>query len=383
MSSSHSGSAESSFTAGALDGVVVADFSRVLAGPYATMLLGDLGARVIKVERPVYGDDTRAWGPPWGADGQATYFASVNRNKESIALDLRDADDLAKARELAVSADVLIENFKTGTMQRMGLSYDDLKELNPRLVYCTISGFGDGEGAELPGYDLLVQAMGGLMSITGPAPGHPTKVGVALVDVVTGLHATVAILAALRHAERTGEGQYVHVTLLGSLLSSLVNQAQSVIGADVVPGILGNHHPSISPYAVYETGDRPIVLAVGNDGQFRALCKVIGRVELATDERFATNPARVQNRDALTVELESALAARGADEWQALLTDAVVPAGPINNLAQAIELATSLGLDPVVTTTSDDGVDVPGIANPARYSATAATYRTAPPRLPE
>jgi crotonobetainyl-CoA:carnitine CoA-transferase CaiB-like acyl-CoA transferase len=347
------------------------------------MLLGDLGARIIKVERPVFGDDTRAWGPPWGEDGQATYFASVNRNKESIALDLRNTDDLAKARELAVSSDVLIENFKTGTMQRMGLGYDDLKELKPRLVYCTISGFGDGAGADLPGYDLLVQAMGGLMSITGPAPGHPTKVGVALVDVVTGLHASVAILAALRHAERTGEGQYVHVTLLGSLLSSLVNQAQSVIGADVIPGILGNHHPSISPYAVYETGDRPIVLAVGNDGQFRALCKVIGRDELASDERFATNPARVQHRDALTTELESALAAKGADEWQALLTEAVVPAGPINNLAQAIELADSLGLDPVVTTTTDDGVAVPGIANPARYSATPATYRTAPPTLPK
>jgi crotonobetainyl-CoA:carnitine CoA-transferase CaiB-like acyl-CoA transferase len=347
------------------------------------MLLGDLGAHIIKVERPGSGDDTRAWGPPWGADGQATYFASVNRNKESIALDLRDADDLVKARELAVSSDVLIENFKTGTMQRMGLGYDDLRALNPRLVYCTISGFGDGAGADLPGYDLLVQAMGGLMSITGPEPGHPTKVGVALVDVVTGLHASVAILAALRHAERTGEGQYVHVTLLGSLLSSLVNQAQSVIGADVIPGILGNHHPSISPYAVYETGDRPIVLAVGNDGQFRSLCAVIAREDLATDERFATNPARVQNRDALTAELEGALAAKGADAWQALLTEAGVPAGPINNLAQAIELADSLGLDPVVITTDDSGVDVPSVANPARYSATPATYRSASPRLPE
>jgi crotonobetainyl-CoA:carnitine CoA-transferase CaiB-like acyl-CoA transferase len=346
------------------------------------MLLGDLGARIIKVERPGSGDDTRSWGPPWGADGQATYFSSVNRNKESIALDLRDAGDLARARELALSADVVIENFKTGTMQRLGLAYDDLRDLNPRLVYCTISGFGDGAGAELPGYDLLVQAMGGLMSITGPEPGHPTKVGVALVDVVTGLHASVAILAALRHAERTGEGQNVHVTLLGSLLSSLVNQAQSVIGAGEIPGILGNHHPSISPYAVYETGDRPIVLAVGNDGQYRSLCAVLDCPGLATDVRFATNPARVQNRDALTAELEAALAQKGADEWQALLTDAGVPAGPINNLAQALELAESLGLESVITTTDVNGVAAPGIANPARFSATPATYRSAPPRLP-
>ena len=369
-------------TTGALTGIVIADFSRVLAGPYATMLLGDLGARVIKVERPGVGDDTRAWGPPWGDDGQATYFASVNRNKESVALDLRSVDDLQVARELALSADVLIENFKTGTMQRLGLGFADLHELNPKLVYCTISGFGDGVGADLPGYDLLVQAMGGLMSITGPEPGQPTKVGVALVDVVTGLHATIAILAALRHAERTGEGQYVHVTLIGSLLSALVNQAQAVVGAHVTPGILGNHHPSISPYAVYRTADRPIVLAVGNDGQFRSLCAVLGQPGLAEDQRFATNPVRVENRDALTRELEAALATQGADAWQELLTAAGVPAGPINDIEQAIDLAQRLGLEPVQHLTDEHGTAIPSIANPARYSATPATYRTAPPRLP-
>jgi len=363
---------------GALDGVVVADFSRVLAGPYATMLLADLGAEVLKVERPGSGDDTRHWGPPYAADGQATYFSGVNRNKTTLWLDLATPEGRAEARDLALRADVVVENFKPGGLDRMGLGYAALSAENPRTVVCSISGFGSGAGAGLPGYDLLVQAMGGLMSVTGPGAGHPTKVGVALVDVVTGLHAVYGILAALRHRDRTGEGQHVEVNLLSSLLSALVNQASSYVAGDVVPGILGNDHPSITPYGVYATGDRPLVLAVGNNGQFRALCSVLGAEHLGADERFATNPARVAHRAELRALLEAALAADGATSWHSALTAAGVPCGPINDIAGAFELATSLGLEPVVAV---PGSAVPQVANPLRLSATPPTYRTPPPPM--
>ncbi len=363
---------------GALDGVVVADFSRVLAGPYATMLLGDLGAEVVKVERPGSGDDTRHWGPPYAADGTATYFTGVNRNKRTLQLDLTTPDGLAEARALALRADVLVENFKPGTLDRLGLGYDTLAADNPGLVLCSISGFGSGAGAELPGYDLLVQAMGGLMSVTGPEVGHPTKVGVALVDVVTGLHAVYGILAALRHRDRTGQGQRVEVNLLSSLLSAMVNQSSAYVAGGVVPGILGNDHPSITPYSVYATGDRPLVLAVGNDRQFRALVTVLGIPHAADDERFLTNPSRVAHRDEVRAVLESALVSRGADAWYAELTAAGVPCGPINGLDDAFALAGSLELDPVVAV---PGSVVPQVANPLRMSATPASYRLAPPRL--
>ena len=365
--------------AGALDGVVVADFSRVLAGPYATMLLADLGAEVVKVERPGAGDDTRHWGPPYAADGQATYFTGVNRNKSTLWLDLATDDGRDEARSLALRADVVVENFKPGGMDRLGLGYASLAAENPRVVVCSISGFGSGEGANLPGYDLLVQAMGGLMSVTGPEAGHPTKVGVALVDVVTGLHAVYGILAALRHRDRTGEGQHVEVNLLSSLLSALVNQASSYVAGDVVPGILGNDHPSITPYGVYATGDRPLVLAVGNDGQFRSLCRVLDLPQLSDDTRFATNPARVSHRAGLRDLLEAALAADGATAWHSALTAAGVPCGPINDIAGAFDLATSLGLAPVVPV---PGSDVPQVANPLRLSVTPPTYRLAPPAMP-
>ena len=366
-------------SAGALDGVVVADFSRVLAGPYATMLLGDLGAEVVKVERPGTGDDTRHWGPPYAADGQATYFTSVNRNKSTLWLDLSSAEGRAEAKALALRADVVVENFKTGTLERMGLGYDELAAANPRAIVCSISGFGSGDGKDLPGYDLLVQAMGGLMSVTGPEAGHPTKVGVALVDVITGLHAVYGILAALRHRDQTGEGQHVEVNLLSSLLSALVNQASAYVAGGVVPGILGNDHPSITPYGVYATADRPLVLAVGNDGQFRSLCTAIGAEALGTDERYATNPSRVAHRDELRVLLEDALASHGATEWHALITAAGVPCGPINDIAGAFDLASSLGLGSVVAV---PGSPVPQVANPLRMSATPPTYRTPPVPLP-
>ncbi len=282
--------------AGALDGIVVADFSRVLAGPYATMLLADLGATVVKVERPGSGDDTRAWGPPFASDGQSTYFQSVNRNKASIALDLAHEPDQAIAQALAARADILVENHRPGSLARFALDYDAVRARNPGIVYCSISGFGAGAGRDLPGYDLLVQAMGGLMSITGT--DEPTKAGVAVVDVLTGLHAAVGVLAALHHRDATGEGQLLEVTLLGSLQSSLVNQASAFVGAGVVPGFLGNAHPSIAPYEVFRASDRTMILAVGNDAQFGRLAEALGLPDLAADPRFEVNAARVTNRAA-------------------------------------------------------------------------------------
>ena len=264
------------------------------------------------------------------------------------------------------------------TLERMGLGFDDLARENPGLVVCSISGFGSGAGAELPGYDLLVQAMGGLMSVTGPSAGSPTKVGVALVDVVTGLHAVYGILAALRHRDRTGEGQHVEVNLLSSLLSAMVNQSSAYVAGDVVAGILGNDHPSIVPYAVYATAAKPLVLAVGNDRQFRSLVTVLGIPEAAADERYATNPARVAHREEVRSLLESSLITRGADEWYAALTPAGVPCGAINGLDDAFALATSLELEPVVAV---DGSAVPQVANPLRMSATPPAYRLGPPPL--
>ncbi len=366
---------------GPLSGILIADFSRVLAGPYATMLLADLGAEVIKVERPGAGDDTRAWGPPYAADGMATYFAGVNRNKRSVTLDLSDAADRARAVELSRRADVLVENFKPGTMERLGLGYDELCAINPRLVYASITGFGTGVGRDLPGYDLMVQAVGGLMSVTGPDPEHPTKVGVALVDVVTGLHASVGILAALRHRDETGKGQRVEVSLLTSLLSGLVNQASGYVEAGVLPKAMGNAHPSISPYEVYATADRPMAIAVGNDGQFRTFVEQLGRPELAADPRFATNPLRVQHRAELKELLELAMAARGAAEWFDLFSAVGVPCGPINDLAGAFALAQRLGLDAIVEIEQPGSAASRQVANPIKLSASPATYRTAPPAL--
>jgi crotonobetainyl-CoA:carnitine CoA-transferase CaiB-like acyl-CoA transferase len=362
---------------GPLEGIMVADFSRVLAGPYATMLLGDLGAQVIKVERPGAGDDTRHWHPPADREGRATYFESVNRNKESVSIDLSSAAGRDQARDLVLRSDVLVENFYPGTMAKFGLDFPALASAHPGLVYCSITGFGSGEGAALPGYDLLVQAVGGLMSITGPEPGRPTKVGVALVDVLTGLHATVGILAALRHRDATGEGQHLEVSLLTSLLSGLVNQSAAVVGAGVVPGILGNAHPSIAPYSSFHTADRDIVLAVGNDRQFASLCGLLGRPELAADPRFVGNPQRVAHRVELEAELNHTLSTRPADHWLASCARENVPAGPINDIAEALELAGRLGLQPVVAI---DGR--PQVAHPIRFSATPATYRKPPPDLP-
>ena len=369
-------------TPAALDDLQVLDFSRVLAGPLSTMLLADLGATVVKVERPGRGDDTRAWGPPFDEDGDATYFLAVNRNKRSIALDLQDPADLGRARELAAGADVLVENFRPGVMDRLGLGYEELRAHNPRLIYCSITGFGAGRGAALPGYDLLVQAVGGLMSITGDPDGEPQKVGVALVDVIAGLFTTVGILAALRHRERTGRGQRVEVDLLSSLLAALVNQGSAYTAAGVVAARMGNAHPSIAPYELFAAQDGDMVLAVGNERQFASLCDALGTPELATDERFATNAQRVAHRGELRALLEQALARRPVAEWVEVLSEAGVPAGRVNDIAGAFALAESLGLSPVVEVPRDRGTPVRLTRNPIRLSETPPSYRSAPPPLP-
>ncbi|UOQ56251.1 CoA transferase [Leucobacter allii] len=379
---------------GALAGIRVADFSRVLAGPHATMILADLGADVIKIESPE-GDGTRQWRPPVNAAGQSTYFAGVNRGKRSVVCDLRDPEGLARARELARTADVVIENFKPGTMERFGLGYAELAADNPGVVYCSISGFGDAAGRDLPGYDLLVQAVGGLMSITGQsdaAGGEPTKVGVALVDILTGLNSVIGIQAALRARDTAGSpvagrGQHVKVTLLGSLLSALANQASSTLETGVAPGRMGNAHPSIAPYETLAAADQPIALAVGTDGQFARLCGVLGIPELADDERFRTNPQRVAHREALRAALQEALRARDAADWIAALTAANIPAGRVNTIAQAFELAESLGLEPVAETAAlgPDGAThaVRSVALPVSLSETPARYETPPPGIGE
>ena len=368
----------------ALPGLRVLDFSRVLAGPFATMMLADLGAEVIKVERPGVGDDTRHWGPPYDPQGQATYFDAVNRNKQSVAIDLAEPDDLSRARQLAAESDVIVENFRPGLLERFGLGYEELRVSNPGLIYCSITGFGRGDlGAALPGYDLLVQAVGGLMSVTGEASGEPQKVGVALVDVLSGLFATVGILAALNHRNATGEGQLVEVDLMSALLAALVNQGSAYTAGGVVASRMGNAHPSIAPYALFETGDGELVLAVGNDRQFQSLCEVLDAPGLAQDSRYLTNPERVANRDALRADLESLLATRPAGEWATLLTAARVPAGVVNDIAGAFALAQQIGLDPIIELPNPDGTAVRVTRNPIRLSATPARYLSAPPPLPD
>lgn len=369
--------------ASCLGGLRVLDFTRVLAGPLATMLLADFGAEVTKVERPGVGDETRAWGPPVDEDGEATYFQSVNRNKRSVALDLTSPPDRERLFALALEADVLVENFRPGVLERFGFGYEDLRRDNPRLVYCSLTGFGSGAGAELPGYDLLIQAMGGLMSITGAPDGQPQKAGVALVDVIAGLFATVGILAALRRRDRTGEGQRVEVDLFSSLLAALVNQASAYTVAGSVARRMGNSHPSIAPYDLYAAAGGDLVLAVGNDRQFARLCEVLGSRALAEDPRFATNSDRVRNRADLRHELETCLAAATPAEWAKRLAEARVPAGQVNDIAGAFAFAEEIGLDPIVQVPREGGgLAVPLARNPIRLSATPPKYRSAPPPMP-
>jgi formyl-CoA transferase len=362
-----------------LEGIVVADFSRVLAGPLATTTLADLGAEVIKVERPGTGDDTRAWGPPWAGTG-SSYFACANRSKRSLELDLRDPDDRAVAEALVMRADVLVENFRTGTLDRLGLGYDRARELNPRLVYCSITGFGSGAGADRPGYDFVVQAVGGLMSITGSADAEPTKVGVALVDVLTGKDAVIGILAALADRERTSQGQHVEVNLLSSLLGGMANQASAYLSTGSVPTRLGNRHPSIAPYETLHCRDGLIAVACGNDDQFVRLVKALGLGPLADDPRFTTNTDRVAHREGLVKVLESALIAETAEHWERALSEADVPVGVVGDLAGAIALADELGLQPTVTLPAPHA---PQVRHPVSYSRSSTRDATPPPGLGE
>ena len=319
-----------------LQGVKVLDLSRVLAGPYATMVLGDLGADVIKVEHPERGDDTRHWGPPFAGEGEAresAYFLAVNRNKRSIGVDLKDPEGLERIKELAAEADVVIENWRRGALEKFGLDYEALREANPGLIYCSITGFGPGPDEERPGYDFLVQARGGVMGITGQPGGEPTKVGVAISDIVCGLFASNAILAALHRRAATGEGARIEVPLFESTLGWLANRGQEYLISGEDTGLIGNAHPSIVPYQTFDASDKPIVVAVGNNTQFAGLCKAVGRPELAEDERYATNPDRVANREALIQELQREFSKRPADEWVEEIRAAGIPCGPVNMLA--------------------------------------------------
>jgi crotonobetainyl-CoA:carnitine CoA-transferase CaiB-like acyl-CoA transferase len=362
-----------------LDGILVADFSRVLAGPLAAMLLGDLGADVIKVERPDGGDDTRAWGPPWRGD-QATYYLGLNRNKRSLALDLEDSGDAELARRLAGRADVLIESFRPGLMARWGLDGETLRTSNPGLVTCSVTAFGTQADAAraLPGYDFLAQAMGGLMSVTGEEDGRPLKTGAAVVDLVCGLLAVVGIQAALAERARTGHGRHVEVSLMDAALMSLLNQGSAWVLGGLVPHRRGNRHPSITPYETFECADRPLAIAVGNDRLFARLCEALGLSELPRDERFATNSARVANADSLAARLEAVLRTRPAAEWVEALRAAAVPAGPINDVAEAFALAESLGMEPV---REAGGYPLP--APPLRLDGERPEIRRPPPRLDE
>jgi crotonobetainyl-CoA:carnitine CoA-transferase CaiB-like acyl-CoA transferase len=363
---------------GPLAGLLVADFSRVLAGPLAAMLLGDLGADVIKVERPDGGDDTRAWGPPW-RDGTSTYYLGLNRNKRSLALDLTDPADRELARTLATRADVLLESFRPGLMASWGLDGDSLRQTNPGLVSCSVTAFGSGEQARrLPGYDFLLQAMGGLMAVTGEPDGPPLKAGTAVVDLVCGLLAANGVQAALIERERTGRGRHVEVSLMDSALTALLNQGSAWVSGGVRPTRRGNRHPSIVPYETYETADRPLAIAVGNERLFVRLCAALGLGDLARDPRFATNEARVENVDALADALQAVLRTEPAAHWVELLREASVPAGTVNEVDEAFALAAGLGMEP-----TDDGHGLPLIRPPLRLDGERPPIRRPPPRLDE
>jgi crotonobetainyl-CoA:carnitine CoA-transferase CaiB-like acyl-CoA transferase len=366
---------------GPLAGLLVADFSRILAGPYATMLLGDLGAEIIKVESPG-GDDTRTWQPPV-RDGISTYYLGANRNKRSVALDLRDPGDLAAARELARRADIFIENFKPGGLARFGLDYEATSAVNPAVIYASISGFGSGpKGAPLPGYDLIVQAISGLMSLTGDPAGEPFRAGVAVFDVMAGLHATIGILAALNHRHETGRGQHIEVNLLASAMSGMVNQTSAYVAGDVIPFRMGNSHPSLYPYEPMACADGELIITAGNDAQFRKLTQILGVGELADDPRFSRNEDRTAHRDQLRPLLTERLRTRAKMDWFRELIAAGVPCGPINTIDQGIAFATEVGLDPVVNVGEGDAA-VPSARNPITFSATPAAYRLPPPALDE
>lgn len=377
---------------GALNGIRVLDMSRVLAGPWAGQMLGDLGADVVKIERPGSGDDTRAWGPPWlrDADGEDTrdsaYFTCANRNKRSVALDLGTPEGQEIVRSLSCKADVLLENYKVGGLKQYGLDWDSLSQANPRLVYCSITGFGQtGPYALRPGYDFLVQGLGGLMSVTGHPEnspgGGPMKVGVALVDVMTGLNATVAILAALQERQRSGLGQHIDIALLDVQVAALANQAANYLVGGQLPARMGNAHPNIVPYQDFPTADGHMILTVGNDAQFARFAEAAGHPEWVMDDRFRTNAARVHHRRELVSSIREATRIRTTGEWIAVLEAAGVPCGPINNVEQVFDDPQVRARELRVTLPGPNGADTPGVASPLRLSRTPVTYRHGAPAL--
>jgi crotonobetainyl-CoA:carnitine CoA-transferase CaiB-like acyl-CoA transferase len=364
---------------GPLDGLLVADFSRILAGPYATMLLADLGADVVKVEGP-RGDDTRSWVPPVH-DGVSTYFLGVNRNKRSVVLDFADPHDGDLARELARRADIVVENFRPGGLDKYRLDYDAVAATNPRVLYASISGFGSGEqGRGLPGYDLIVQAISGLMSLTGDADGEPYRAGISVFDVMAGLHATIGVLAALHRRDETGHGQHIEVNLLASALSGMVNHTSAYVAGGVVPYRMGNSHPSLFPYEPLPCADGELIITAGNDLQFRRLVEVLDLPELLDDPRFGSNPDRTARRDELRPLLVERLRTRSRMEWFRDLTAAGVACGPINTVDQGVAFAEDIGLDPVVEV-GPPGESVRSVRNPITFSDTPPSYRFPPPSL--
>ena len=376
---------------GPLQNIRVLDLTRVLAGPWATQILADFGAEVIKVEKPGEGDDTRGWGPPFltnpdGSRGDAAYYLSANRGKQSVAIDMAKPEGQKLLRELARQSDVVMENFKVGGLKKYGLDYESLSAINPRLIYCSITGFGQsGPYAGRAGYDFMIQGMGGIMSITGQPDGmpgaEPVKTGVAFADVFTGLYATIGVLAALHHRDKGGEGQYLDLALLDTQVAVLANQALNFLVAGKAPKRLGNAHPNIVPYQTFATADGFVIIAVGNDRQFREYVKIAGVPELAEDQRFLTNRDRVGNREALIALLVEPMKRRKTAEWIAALEAAAVPCGPINTIDQvfADPQVKARGLD--VRLAREDGTQTPGVANPVRFSATPVEYSKAPPAL--
>ncbi|KQX91201.1 CaiB/BaiF CoA transferase family protein [Variovorax sp. Root473] len=379
----------------ALDGIKVLDLSRVLAGPWCTQILADLGADVVKIERPGVGDDTRTWGPPFVKDAnghdtdQASYFTSCNRNKRSVTIDMATPKGQALLQQMAAQADIVVENFKTGGLKQYGLDQESLRVANPRLIYCSVTGFGhDGPYAERAGYDLMIQAMTGMMSITGRPDGEPgggpLRVGVALTDLFTGVYASTAILAALQVRDRTGEGQHIDMALLDVGMAILANQASAFLNTGKAPGRQGNTHPSLAPYQDFPTQDGSMLLAIGNNGQFARFCEAAGHAEWAADERFATNTLRVKHRGVLIPMMEDLTRTRTTADWVALLEDKAVPCGPINDIAQAFDDAQvkARGLAVTLPRDAGDGIaSITGVASPLRLTATPPVLRRAPPAL--
>lgn len=365
-------------TAGPLSGLLVADFSRVLAGPFSTQIMADLGADVIKVESPA-GDETRGWTPP-ERDGVSTYYLGINRNKRDIVLDFTDQEDRVLAQELARRADIVIENFKPGGLNKFALDYVSVQSTNPAVIYASISGFGSAEGASLPGYDLIVQAASGLMSLTGDPDGSAFRSGVSVFDIMTGMQATIGILAALNHRNATGEGQHVEVNLLSTALAAMANHSSTYVAGGEVPFRMGNAHPSLFPYEPLPARDGDIVIVAANNPQFVRLAAALGRPALSDDARFATTEDRNRNREELRPLLVDALAARTVQEWFELLTDAGIACGPINTIDGGVALAEKLGLRPVVAVGEGDAA-IPMIRNAIDFSRTPARYLSPAPAL--